>query len=697
MIKNLFKRLYTTEFETNTGQSFPIGATVYPEGINFCLYSKNATGVELLLFNKAGDRVPSAVIPLDAEQNHTSYYWFIFVPGLKEGQVYGYRVFGPYHPRAGNRFDAAKLLVDPYARGIVTKGYDRAQAARPGDNIGSAMKSVALNGSDYDWEGDQLLNVPLANSIIYEMHVGGFTNHPNSGLPERLRGTYLGVIEKIPYLKALNITAVELLPIHQFDERDVPDQNLVNYWGYSTIGFFAPHGAYGTTDDPAQTMREFKDMVKALHKADIEVILDVVYNHTAEGNHEGPTLSYRGLDNKVYYILDGDKRYYKNYSGTGNTIKANHSVVRRMILDSLRFWVEEMHVDGFRFDLAAILARAEDGTPMKNAPILWEIESDPVLSKVKIIAEAWDLEQYQLGQFIGDRWAEWNGKFRDDVRGFMIGHEDMMNAFVQRVTGSSDLFRDNTRDPNRSINFVTCHDGFTLNDLVSYNEKHNWANGEDNRDGHNHNISWNHGEEGPTEDTAINTLRERQIKNFFCVMMLSQGTPMINMGDEVRRTQLGNNNAYCQDNEISWMDWDLVEQHKGVLRFVQLLNKFNLQTEFFQEESFWNAPGDDVPTSFQLHGTILNDVSWNKDSHSLSYTLYNPQYKKALHVMINAYWKTLAFELPELTNSNNRWRLVINTKNPSPRDIYVDKKGPLLRAKKYRVAARSVVVVAANE
>lgn len=695
MIKDFFKRLYTTNITTHPGQSYPIGATVYPDGVNFCLYSKHATAVDLLLFNHAKDNKPHTVIHLDPEKNHSSYYWFIFVPDLKEGQIYGYRVQGPYDPRNGDRFDAAKLLVDPYAKGILTQHYSRANAAQPGDNTASAMKSVVLDGSDYDWEGDTLLNIPLAKSIIYEMHVGGFTSHPNSGLPEPLRGTYLGVIEKIPYLKSLNITAVELLPIHQFDERDVPDQNLVNYWGYSTIGFFAPHGSYGTTNDPKQTMREFKDMVKALHRAGIEVILDVVYNHTSEGNHEGPTLSMRGLDNKVYYILDSDKRYYKNYSGTGNTVKANHSVVRRMILDSLRFWVEEMHVDGFRFDLAAILARDEDGTPMPNAPILWEIESDPVLSKVKIIAEAWDLEQYQLGKFIGDRWAEWNGKFRDDVRAFMIGHENMMNPFVQRVTGSPDLFRGQTRDPNRSINFVTCHDGFTLNDLVSYNEKNNWANGEENRDGHNHNISWNHGAEGPTEDPAIDSLRVRQMKNFFCVMLLSQGTPMINMGDEVRRTQLGNNNAYCQDNEISWFDWDLVEKNEDLLRFVSLLNKFNRQIEFFQEESFWNVPDDGINTGFELHGTILNDVSWNKDSHALSYTLYNPDYKKAIHIMINAYWKSLAFELPELTKE--KWRMIVNTKNPSPRDIYVGKKGPVLRAKKYRVAARSVVVLMANE
>lgn len=694
MIKNFFKRLYTTSIPTKAGKSHPVGATVYPDGTNFCLYSKNATGVELLLFEHAEATTPSHIIKLDPEKNHTSYYWHVFIPGIKSGQVYGYRVHGPYDPKNGDRFDGAKLLLDPYTKGVITHNYDRSAASRPGDNTALAMKSVVIDSSQYDWEGDELLDIPLSKSIIYEMHVGGFTSHPNSEVSENLRGTYLGIIEKIPYLKSLNITAIELLPVHQFDERDVPDQSLVNYWGYSPIAYFAPHSTYGTTDDPVKTLNEFRDMVKALHKAGIEVIVDVVYNHTAEGNHEGPTLSMRGIDNKVYYTLDEDKRYYKNYSGTGNTLKANHSIVRRMILQSLRYWVEELHVDGFRFDLASILSRDENGMPMENAPILWSIESDPVLSKAKIIAEAWDLEQYQLGSFVGDRWAEWNGKFRDDARAFMIAHENMMNPFVQRLTGSPDLFRDMTRDPSRSINFITAHDGFTLNDLVSYNEKHNHANGEDNRDGHNHNISWNHGEEGATEDVTIETLRIRQMKNFFAIMLLSQGTPMLSMGDEIRRTQHGNNNAYCQDNEISWFDWDLVEKNKGLLHFVQKLNKFNLETEFFQECSFWNVP-DELDTEFTLHGTILNNVNWSKDAHAISYTIYNPKYQKAIHVMINSYWKGLTFELPELTNS--KWRLVINTKNPSPKDIYVGRKGPLLRAKKYRVAARSVVVLIARE
>ncbi|MEL6718870.1 MAG: glycogen debranching protein GlgX, partial [Bacteroidota bacterium] len=599
MIKNFFKRLYSTSIPTKSGKSHPVGATVYPDGVNFCLYSKNATGVELLLFDYPESTTPTHIITLDPEKNHTSYYWHVFIPGIKSGQLYGYRVHGPYDPKNGDRFDGAKLLLDPYTKGVITRNYDRAAASRPGNNTAQAMKSIVIDSNQYDWEGDEPLEIPLAQSIIYEMHVGGFTKHPNSSVPEHLRGTYLGIIEKIPYLKSLNITAIELMPVHQFDERDLPDQSLVNYWGYSPIAYFAPHHAYGTTDDPVKTLDEFRDMVKAMHKAGIEVIVDVVYNHTAEGNHEGPTLSMRGIDNKVYYTLDEDKRYYKNYSGTGNTLKANHSIVRRMILQSLRYWVEELHVDGFRFDLASILSRDENGIPMENAPILWSIESDPVLSKVKIIAEAWDLEQYQLGSFVGDRWAEWNGKFRDDARAFLIAHENMMNPFVQRLTGSPDLFRDMTRDPSRSINFVTAHDGFTLNDLVSYNEKHNHANGEDNRDGHSHNISWNHGIEGETDDLAIETLRLRQMKNFYAITLLSQGTPMLSMGDEVRRTQGGNNNAYCQDNEISWFDWDLVEKNKGLLNFVRKLNKFNLQTEFFQECSFWNIP-DEINTEFTL-------------------------------------------------------------------------------------------------
>jgi glycogen operon protein len=690
MFKELFKQMYLKAIPTRPGKPYPLGATVYPDGVNFCLYSKYSKEVELLLFDNKSDSNPRYVIPLDLKVNHTSFYWHIFVPGLKAGQLYGYRVKGDFEPKNGLRFDGTKLLVDPYAKAVAMNNYDRAAATIPGENCGCGIKSVVVDSSQYDWEGDQPLSIPMNKSVIYEMHVGGFTKHPNSGVPEFLRGTYLGVIEKIPYLKELGVTAVELLPIHQFDPSDLPDPTLTNYWGYSTIAFFAPHHGFGTTNDPLTTLNEFRDMVKALHKAGIEVILDVVFNHTAEGNHEGPTLSMRGIANKVYYILEEDQQYYKNYSGTGNTIKANHSIVRRFIMDCLRYWVTEMHVDGFRFDLASILSRDEKGNPVDNSPILWEIESDPILSQSKIIAEAWDLGQYQLGSFIGDRWAEWNGKYRDDIRKFVKGDEGMMRTFAQRITGSPDLFRNLTRDPSRSINFITCHDGFSMNDLVSYNVKHNWANGEKNRDGHNENESWNHGEEGVTNNPTIEALRLKQIKNFFAILLLSQGTPMINMGDEVRRTQQGNNNAYCQDNEISWMDWDLVKKNQGLLKFVQKLIRFRLDTEFFHEECFWSLAGDSK-TAFTLHGTKLNEVSWSKHAHALAFTLYNEQYKKALHVMVNAYWEPLVFEIPEL--SDNKWRLLLNTANSYPDDFYSIQKDPLVVTDKLKLEARSIVAL----
>ena len=434
------------------------------------------------------------------------------------------------------------------------------------------MKSVVVDPAAYDWEGDAPLRRPSAQTIIYEMHVRGFTRHPSSGVGERTRGTYAGLIEKIPYLQQLGITAVELLPVFQFDAQDCPP-GKVNYWGYAPVSFFAPHQAYSSRRDPLGPVDEFRDMVKALHRAGIEVILDVVFNHTAEGDQRGPTLCFRGLDNTAYYILEDDRARYANYTGTGNTLNANHPIVRRMIVDSLRYWVEEMHVDGFRFDLASILARDASGQPLPNPPVLWDIESDPVLAGTKLIAEAWDAAGlYQVGSFIGDSWKEWNGRFRDDVRDFFRGAPGSVARVADRLVGSPEIYGHEEREAEQSVNFVTCHDGFTLNDLVSYDRKHNEANGEDNRDGADDNRSWNCGVEGPTDDPAIERLRNRQVKNFLTVTLLSLGMPMILMGDEVRRTQFGNNNAYCQDNEISWFDWTLVEKHADVHRFVTLLN-----------------------------------------------------------------------------------------------------------------------------
>jgi isoamylase len=557
--------------------SYPLGATVYPDGVNFCVFSKNCEAIELLLFDTADDPAPARVLRFDPLDNRTFYYWHMFVPGLRPGQLYAYRAYGPHDVAVGFRFDGWKVLLDPYALGTVMPShYDRQAAVRPGDNCAVAMKSVVVDPHDYDWEGDLPLQLSYTHTVIYELHVRGFTIDPASGVTPAKRGTYAGLIEKIPYLKELGITSVELLPVQQFDPQDAPLG--LNYWGYSPIGFFCPHAPYSSDQSPLGPINEFRDMVKAMHKAGLEVILDVVFNHTAEGDQKGPTLSFKGLENRAYYILEKDRTYYANYSGTGNSFNANHAIPRRLILDCLRYWVSEMHVDGFRFDLASVMARDEWGTPMKSPPILWDIESDPVLSGTKIIAEAWDAAGlYQVGSFIGHRWAEWNGKFRDDVRRFVKGDTGMVAAVVQRLMASPDLYPQPDRKPNRSINFITAHDGFTLNDLVAYNERHNWANGENNNDGDKSSFSWNCGTEGPSDDPEINALRTRQIKNFFTILLISQGTPMITMGDEVRRTQHGNNNAYCQDNEIGWFNWADVPRHGEMFRFVQKMIQFTHQ------------------------------------------------------------------------------------------------------------------------
>ncbi len=553
------------------GQAVPLGAAVVDGGVNFSLFSRHASSVELLLFDREDDATPSRVIPIDSTTNRTYHYWHVHAPGIESGQLYGYRVQGKDDPARGLRFDAAKVLLDPYGRGVtVPAGYDRKAAGMPGENVATAMKSVVVDPSTYDWEGDQPLRRSSAQTIIYEMHVRGFTQHPSSNVRDDLRGTFAGLIEKIPYLQQLGITAVELLPVFQFDSLDAPPGKF-NYWGYAPVSFFAPHQAYSSRQDQLGPIDEFRDMVRALHRAGIEVILDVVFNHTAEGNEHGPTLCFRGVDNPTYYILERGESY-ANYTGCGNTLNANHPIVRRMIVDSLRYWVQEMHVDGFRFDLASILSRDPRGHLLPNPPVLWDIESDPVLAGTKLLAEAWDAAGlYQVGSFVGDAWKEWNGRFRDDVRDFFRGEPGSVRRIADRIVGSPEIYGHKGREVEQSINFVTCHDGFTLNDLVSYNDKHNEANGEDNRDGDNDNRSWNCGVEGQTDDPVIERLRNRQVKNFLTVTLLSLGVPMITMGDEVRRTQRGNNNAYCQDNELSWFDWTLLERHADVHRFVSLL------------------------------------------------------------------------------------------------------------------------------
>ena len=677
------------------GAPSPLGATPLPDGVNFSVFSRHATGLELLLFDRVDDTKPARVLRLDPSGNRTYYYWHAFVPHLRPGQLYAYRVDGPFDPAHGMRFDPAKVLLDPYGRGVaIPSAYDRVAARHSGDNAGTAMKSVVVDVSAYDWEGDAPLQRPSSRTIVYEMHVRGFTRHPSSGLPETRRGTFAGLIEKIPYLRQLGITAVELLPVFQFDPQDSPP-GLVNYWGYAPVSFFAPHHDYSSRRDPLGPVDEFRDMVKALHRAGIEVILDVVFNHTAEGNHDGPTLSFRGLDNTTYYILDDDRSRYANYSGTGNTLNANQSVVRRMVLDSLRYWVEVMHVDGFRFDLASILERDESGQVIPSPPVLRDIESDPVLAGTKLIAEAWDAAGlYQVGTFVGDSWKEWNGRFRDDVRSFFRGEDGTIERLADRLLGSPSLYGHKQREPEESVNFVTCHDGFTLNDLVSYDRKHNEANGENSRDGADDNRSWNCGVEGPTDDPAIDGLRTRQVKNFFVVTMVSAGMPMMLMGDEVRRTQRGNNNAYCQDNETSWFDWTLVAKRADVHRFVSLLNARRVLRDVEHEEKRVALNEVLLHEDLTWHGVKLGEPDWSRSSHSIALTAKGLERQTHHHIMLNAYWEPLEFELPPVADGGPRpWRRWIDTSLDSPHDIVEWEQAPAVSGHSYRVGPRSVVVL----
>ncbi len=682
--------------ETERGLSYPLGATVAPNGVNFSVFSKNSTAMELLLFDEVNDGNPSTVFKFDLKKNRTYDYWHLFVRGLKAGQLYAYRADGPFEPEQGHRFDPDKLLLDPYGRGIaVPKKYSRLAAGLPGDNAPFAMKSVVVDPSTYDWEGDAPLERTFTNTVIYEMHVAGFTRHPNSGLPAEKRGTYAGLVEKIPYLQELGITAVELLPVFQFDASDAP-LGLVNYWGYCPVSFFAPHCAYSSRKDPLGPLDEFRDMVKALHRAGIEVILDVVYNHTAEGNHDGPTICFRGLENSVYYILDSDKRQYRDYTGTGNTLNGNQAPVRRLILDSLRYWVREMHVDGFRFDLASVLSRDESGRPLENPPVIWDIDSDPQLAGTKLIAEAWDAAGlYQVGTFVGDYWKEWNGKFRDDIRSFLRGDEGTVPRVASRLLGSPDIYTNGEQDePERSINFVTCHDGFTLNDLVSYNEKHNQANGEDNLDGSDQNLSCNYGMEGPTDDPEIEQLRNRQIKNFLAITLLSVGTPMLLMGDEVRRTQAGNNNAYCQDNEISWFDWTLLKKNSGLYRFVQQLIFDRLHRAGLKEDGMITVSEMIRNARIKWHGVKLNRPDFSNQSHSLAGTVYSAETRLIYHLMLNAYWEELEFELPPIgAVHKSKWHRWIDTSLPSPDDISDWSDSPEFLEPVYQVQPRSIVAL----
>ncbi|QDT06550.1 Glycogen debranching enzyme [Rubripirellula lacrimiformis] len=684
--------------QTLPGKTYPLGATITPVGVNFSVHSKSCSSMELLLFDDVSDAKPQRVIRLDPKLHNTFHYWHVEVVGLDAGQIYAFRADGPNLPQHGLRFDGEKILLDPYGRAVaVPEAFDRNAGACPGDNTPYAMKSVVADLSTYDWEGDLPLYRPFNKTIIYEMHVGGFTKHASSGVAEDRRGTYLGLIEKIPYLKSLGVTAVELLPIFQFDPQEAPP-GLSNYWGYNPVSFFAPHLGYGVGGwkaSPLGVLDEFRDMVKALHRAGIEVLLDVVYNHTAEGDATGPTFCFKGLENPAYYILESnpsapaDRSLYANFSGCGNTLNGNHAIVRRMILSSLRYWVEEMHVDGFRFDLASVLSRDINGHPQADPPILWDIETDPVLSGTKLIAEAWDAAGlYQVGNFFGDHWKEWNGHFRDDVRSFVKGDDRQAETFTKRFLASPDIYGHRNREPEQSINFVTSHDGFTMNDLVTYSHKYNDANNEGNRDGHNENLSWNCGVEGPTDSAEIERLRIKQIKNMFSINLLAFGVPMLLMGDEVRRTQLGNNNAYCQDNEINWFDWTLLDKNDELLRFVKRLIDYRKR---LPERNAPDATLNEVIAHSRVrwHGVQLDRPDWGPSSHSVAFTIESKL--KWYHLIFNSYWEPNDFEIPSVPQDFQPWQRIIDTDLPSPQDI--GDGVSLESADRYPVAARSTVVL----
>ncbi len=684
------------------GHRYPVGATPTAEGINFCVFSRHARRMQLLLYEQPDSPYPFQTITLDPETNRSFFFWHVFVEGLTgSGNItYTWKTEGPYSLEKGYRFDPDIELLDPWSRATTDvlwqRPYNRSEKTK---QSGPSMRALALPENDYDWQGDRPLHKPCAQEIIYEMHLGGFTRHPNANVTHP--GTFSGIIEKIPYLQELGINAVELLPVMAFDEQDVPDRvrdlGLKNYWGYATHSFFSPHPEYCVAPLAGAHRNEFRDMVKALHKAGISVILDVVYNHTAEGGADGPIINFKGLMNRAFYHLEEDNlSQYKNFSGCGNTVNCNHPLVSRFILESLEYWVREFHVDGFRFDLASILARGEDGNPMYHAPVVWNIEFSDILAHTRLIAEAWDAGGlYQVGGFPGYRWAEWNGRYRDVVRRFVRGDRGLIAEFATRLTGSSDLYQAAGRRPTNSINFITCHDGFTLYDLVSYNKKHNLKNGEGNQDGENHNYSINCGMEGETENPQIRAMRMQLVKNFMTILMLSRGVPMLLAGDEVLRTQQGNNNCYCQDNELSWFNWTLPEKNRGMLRFTRAMIAFRKRHPALMQSRFFTGkilPVSNMP-DICWHGKKLHQPLWNDPkARLLACTISRvvPE-EEDLHLIFNMSPDSLSLYLPKL--ATRHWHLSVDTARPAPLDIIEQKLQRPLPQKTIRIRPRSVVVL----
>jgi glycogen operon protein len=706
--------VYILEHRTNkklsSGSHGALGATLEQDGVNFALFSQYAQEVFLLLFDTPNGE-PTDIIKIESRSEDI---WHVYVHGIKAGQLYGYKVRGEYNPAAGMRFNEHKLLIDPYAKALMGKArnldnlllaYD---ANSPGDdlskderdNIHILPKSIVVDDV-FDWQNDKKPDIPLEELIIYEVHARGFTAHLSSGVKHP--GTYLGFIEKIPYLKKLGINAVELLPIHEFHQRDsLINKGLAEYWGYNTIGFFAPEQSYCSQLSAGCQVKEFKKLVCELHKAEIEVILDVVYNHTGEGNELGPTLCFRGIDNPTYYALKGSQeqpyRYYLNDTGCGNTLNIENPVVMRLVIDSLRYWAEVMHVDGFRFDLASILARVK-GSYSNNSAFFEAISNDSSLSKVKMIAEPWDLTTYQVGNFpMG--WSEWNGKFRDSARRFLKGDSEQIREIGWRVTGSADLYGDDGRSPYNSINFITCHDGFTLNDLYSYNQKHNETNLEDNKDGTNDNNSWNCGVEGETDNCKIIQLRRQMIKNALCCLFFSLGTPMLLGGDEVIRTQKGNNNCYCQDNEISWFNWDFLKQNADILEFCKKAIAFRKRYTIMQERKFLSGKdmdGDSVP-DIAWFGEDGKELNWNNpEQRVLCYQLDGSEKPSELgdyHLffIFSADSKSHAIKLPQFEGKT--WYRVVDTSRQSGDDFLPSGKEVVLDpSDHYQTKPRSIIVL----
>ncbi len=694
---NLNNRLLdtvTTDFAILRGHPQPFGVSNLAGGVNFSVFSRHATARSLVLF-RPGELDPAMEFPLDSKINRTGDVWHICLQGLVPGFEYGYRVARePGDESPIHRFDGQQVLLDPYARAISGPSLWRA-ATRKASQAGN-WRGLLVDDT-FDWEYDQPLNHHLADSVIYEMHVRGFTRHDSAAVAHP--GTFKGVIEKIPYLQKLGITAVELLPVTEFDEADNYRKNpltgdpLHNFWGYHPLSFFAPKAAYAVKMTVGAQIHEFKEMVKALHAAGIEVILDMVFNHTGEGNEEGRTLSLRGLDNSVYYIIDAESGHYANYSGCGNTVNCNHPVVRDLIIDALSYWVTEMHVDGFRFDLASILGRGSNGEVLTNPPLLERIAGNPVLANTKLIAEAWDAAGlYQVGTFPNfGRWAEWNGKFRDDIRRFVRGDKGMVPVLATRLSGSSDLYQADGRAPYHSINFVTSHDGFTLADLVSYKVKHNEANGEHSADGDNNNFSSNHGVEGASDDLAICALREQQLRNFATLLILAHGVPMLLAGDEMGRSQKGNNNSWCQDNDIGWLNWADLEQNRELFQFFCNLIAFRKHHALLRPQHFEGEENGE--RRLVWHGTRLGQVDWSENSHSLGMHLQGHSDEADIYLITHAAEDAVDFALPT-SEKKGPWRRFVDTALLAGQSSCVPGEEPKVTDQQsYRVQGRSVVVL----